>query len=113
MRRITIEETRAACKATGYRLEQGTTFSPVRECGCPIGILAATMSSGQVTNIDELVNLERAAEKLGLDSWYATGLIDGFDDDDLPTPFLASLHSEYCVGYADGTAIRLALLPAV
>ena len=101
MRRITVEEVRAALEKTGYRLRQRVTIDHNGKCGCPIGVMAvhegyrdgAWFFSGR---------------HLGLSESYQTGVEAGFDklrrdrDGD----------DEYQLGHDDGSAIRVALLPA-
>lgn len=122
IRRLTIEEVRAAVDKTGLKLMRNITLRG--DCGCPIGVVGQAndcivLISPEVTDTDFVrVDPYVIADKLGLAYPYTVGLIYGFDGkpetdveseyDDLPVEL------EQCkLGYTDGQAIAAALLPEI
>jgi hypothetical protein len=101
MRRITIEETRSACQATGYRLKQFITVDHERRRGCPIGVIARARGYYMLPSL--------SGEAIGLEAFYQAGFAQAWDGYGR-LPMWRDME-DYQLGYDDGLEVRRALLP--
>lgn len=107
MKRLSSEMIREAMETTGLSLWSDVTLNVTHRCGCPIGILAASIH-GTDSFRNRNYSLGEFAGLVGLDESYIMGFVDGFDGlDDLD----CDPDDEGCViGYQDGQTIRRELL---
>jgi len=107
LRRITVDEVRAAVEKTGLRPEPGIWLNGNGDkptCGCALGILAHS----QGISLDRPnASIPEAAGLMGLDQEYTEGFISGFDGEKCACPD----EPNHALGFTDGLAIRQALLP--
>jgi hypothetical protein len=115
--RLTIEMVREARDALGATLQERITWDAEAKCGCALGIVAAARDRVRAT---EWIFLYEAREILGLDEDYSNGCAAGFDgkkvidgvlwDAVSPIPYSRTKEPRFILGFADGVAIREALL---
>jgi hypothetical protein len=111
MRRISVDEVRAAVEKTGAILQKETCLSlgGPRPCGCGMGVLALAEHPEILTlGTFPYVFTTTAAYYLGLTRDYANGFASGFDGHPMPRVLA---EGELTVGYADGKAVADALQP--
>ena len=108
MRRITVDEVRAAMEKTGYSLRPSCTLSSDELCGCPVAIVALSDGAIDPSGWNTPIGAMRA---IGLDIEYGFGLVNGFDwPNNRHIPDRCDLRRK--LGIEDGRAIREALMPA-
>jgi hypothetical protein len=115
--RLTIEMVREARDALGATLQEHITWDAEAKSGCALGVVAAAKDRVRAT---EWIFLYEAREILGLDEDYSNGCTAGFDgkkvingvlwDAVSPIPYSRTKEPRFILGFADGAAIREALL---
>lgn len=110
MKRITVEEVKAAFEKIGAKPAIGLFYEATGECrrACAMGALAAA-NGADTRFLEDEATTNDIAEILEVDRQYADGVAAGFDSGPTP-PMLASFMSaEYLAGRADGAAFAAAV----
>lgn len=107
MRRITVEEVKAAYQATGLKPIRKLFIKGLNDkCGC--ALTACAIASGCTTYGDIFAQPIRSTHifsSLGLNRSYADGFTEGFDGYSKPE----GVSDENIIGYDDGRAAALAI----
>jgi hypothetical protein len=104
MRRITVNEVKAAYEKTGLKPSRGTWATD--NCACGLGVCAIAQSG---MNGDDLC-ADTVFPTLGIKDWYGVGFIDGFDNRSQLTKFAEEKSKDlFTAGFEDGRAAALAI----